>query len=247
MIYNFDELSFQIVTIANFSHKKGRFCVEKRPFAALSYRVCGTGTFSVGGKRLTVTPGDVLFLPAHTPYEVEYSESESIVVHLKGCNYAEAEVFALSEAELFSHFSRLLTDWEARHSVHRAKAEVYGILDRIEEASESPSSLSAIDGCVSYLDAHFCEPTLSIGEVCELHYVSASNLERAFSARFGISAKQYLIRLRMRHALRLLAEGTHAVKEVAYLCGFTDEKYFSRAFKKAYGYPPSQFRGHMAI
>ena len=75
MIYNFDELSFQIVTIANFSHKKGRFCVEKRPFAALSYRVSGTGAFSVGGKRLTVKPGDVLFLPAHTPYEVEYSES----------------------------------------------------------------------------------------------------------------------------------------------------------------------------
>ena len=245
MLYNFDELSFQILAIARFSHKKGRFFVGKRPFAALSYRVSGTGVFRVGGKRLSVRPGDVLFLPSDTPYEVEYSESESIVVHLKDCNYAETEVFALSEAaELFS---RLLTDWEARHSVHRAKAEVYGILDRIEQAGESPSSLSAIDGCVSYIDAHFCEPTLSIGGVCELHYVSASSLERAFSTRFGISAKQYLIRLRMRHALRLLAEGTHAVKEVAYLCGFTDEKYFSRAFKRAYGYPPSQFRGHMAI
>ena len=50
---------------------------------------------------------------------------------------------------------------------------------------------------------------------------------------------QHIIRLRMNKALRLLTEDCLPVKEIAFLCGFSDEKYFSRAFRKYYGYPPS--------
>ena len=75
--------------------------------------------------------------------------------------------------------------------------------------------------------------------------MSASGLQRAFLQHFGSSPKQYVIKLRLHKALQLLVENKLSVKEVAFACGFSDEKYFSRAFKAKYGYPPSQLREHM--
>ena len=99
MIYNFDNLSFQILTVDRFVHQVGFFEVKARPYAALSFRVEGTGDFKVGQKSFRVIPGDVLFLPANMPYQVEYSISESIVANLSDCPYSEAEVFALKDPQ----------------------------------------------------------------------------------------------------------------------------------------------------
>lgn len=41
MIYNFEGLSFQILTVDRFSHKDGCFKVKERPYAALSFRLSG--------------------------------------------------------------------------------------------------------------------------------------------------------------------------------------------------------------
>ena len=86
MLYNFDDLLFQILTIDRFFHKEGSFSVKARPYAALSFRESGTGIFKIGNKSLHTKPGDVLFIPRGTPYEVEYSTSESIVVNMDFCN-----------------------------------------------------------------------------------------------------------------------------------------------------------------
>ena len=42
MIYNFDELAFQVLTVDRFYHHKGTYSVKARPYAALSFRVSGT-------------------------------------------------------------------------------------------------------------------------------------------------------------------------------------------------------------
>ena len=72
------------------THKEGVFNVNARPYAALSYRESGTGTFKIGNKIFHTKPGDVLFIPADVAYEVEYSSSKSIVVNMDFCNYFEA-------------------------------------------------------------------------------------------------------------------------------------------------------------
>ena len=49
------------------------------------------------------------------------------------------------------------------------------------------------------------------------------------------------IRLNAAHQM-LLEEKNLNVSEVAYRCGFSDPKYFSRCFKKAMGVTPSEIR-----
>ena len=56
MIYNFQKLSFQLLTVDRFFHREGFFEVKARPYAALSFRVSGTGTFEIGNTRLITKP-----------------------------------------------------------------------------------------------------------------------------------------------------------------------------------------------
>ena len=248
MLYNFDELTFQIVTIDRFFHEKGYFKVKERPYAALSFRVSGTGTFQIGDRTLPTKPGDVLFIPADASYEVEYSVSESIVVHFRDCNYTQGEVFGIRNAGTLSMlFGQLLEEWGRRRSVNQAKSTVYHIFEKIDAEQKNGGMHTAFADCLQYVETNFCEPTLNIDTICEAGFMSPSGLQRVFLQHFGMSPKQYVIKLRMHKALQLLVENSLSVKEVAFACGFTDEKYFSRAFKEKYGYPPSQVRDHMLI
>lgn len=248
MIYNFDGLSFQILTIDRFLHNEGTYSVKARPYAALSFRVSGKGDFTIGDKNLSVKPGDVLFIPANLPYEVEYSVSESIVIHLESCNYCEAEAFFVEDPyELSLLFLRLLEEWQERHSVNGAKSSVYGILEKIERDKMVSIEKTAFARCLQYIETNFGDPSLDIGAVCNEGFISVSSLQRAFLQHFGMSPMQYVIKLRMDKALGLLMKNRLSVKEISSLCGFSDEKYFSRAFKKRYGYPPSRLHDHITV
>lgn len=248
MIYNYDDLSFQILTVDRFYHKKGTFYVKARPYAALSYRESGTGTFKIGGKTFHVKPGDVLFIPADTPYEVEYSVSESIVANLHSCNYLEPEAFELSPRQGISLlFLQMLDEWQRLHSANRGKATVYTVLERIGEYNGVKIENTSFSKCLAYIETHFCDPAFDLDELCNTTFISPSSLHRLFIKHFGISPKQYIIKLRMNKALSLLIEDKLSVKEISFAAGFADEKYFSRAFKSKYGYPPSQLRNNMKM
>ena len=248
MIYNFENLSFQILTVDSFRHKKGVFNVKARPYAAFSYRVSGTGSFEIGAKRFVTTPGDVLFLPADTPYKVEYSVSESIVVHFEECNYFAVENICFeNSAKIKYAFEQLLKAWKTERSINKSKSIIYDILDKIANDQKELIKDETIASCVRYMDEHYCDRKLNVETLCGISFMSVSSLQRAFTKYFAMSPKQYLIQLRMDHALELLTKRELSIKEISFACGFADEKYFSRAFKKRYGYPPAQLQNNMII
>ena len=240
MIYNDENLSFQILSAYRFQHNNGFFKVKERPYAAFTFRLGGTSEFDIGGKHFVAKEGDILFIPSDTPYEVEYLGSETIVIHLRDCTYREAELFRPQSTSHFRLlFAQLLEDFRDRGSVNRAKSAVYAILDAMAADRRIAHGGSDFEACLSFMEANFCDRALSIGQVAAAGFMSQSTLQRAFHERFGLSPKAYLGRLRMNRALELLVENRLSVKEIAFACGFLDEKFFSRAFKKKYGFPPS--------
>ncbi|MGY4282724.1 AraC-like DNA-binding protein [Bradyrhizobium sp. LM2.7] len=65
---------------------------------------------------------------------------------------------------------------------------------------------------------------------------------RLFSAVLGVTPHQYLVRSRLRHAARLLADDGIAVTDIAYDVGFGDLSNFVRTFHRAAGVSPTKFR-----
>ncbi|MBQ8351300.1 MAG: helix-turn-helix transcriptional regulator [Clostridia bacterium] len=238
MLYNEDDLCFNILSVGNYVHRNGEIFVHARPYAALSLRLCGSGLFTVDGEECLSSPGDVMFIPAGLAYRVIYTDSESLVVHLTACDYDRAEFYSGCFGML-PLFEAVREHWQ-QNAVNRVKAGVYEILARLEEAS-APHVDPAVLACKAHLDRCYTDAFLRLSDVCREGGISQPVFRRRFHMYYGSSPMQYLTKLRMQRAATLLSTGRYGVKAVAPLCGFSDEKYFSRAFHAYYGESPSAF------
>jgi AraC family transcriptional regulator len=92
---------------------------------------------------------------------------------------------------------------------------------RIDERSHQPMDLESIakDACLS-----------------PFHFL------RLFSGVLGVTPHQYLVRSRLRHASRLLADPSRSISDIAFDVGFGDLSNFVRTFHRAAGMSPRRFR-----
>lgn len=68
-------------------------------------------------------------------------------------------------------------------------------------------------------------------------------LRRGFKEYFGITVYDYITRLRMEEARKLLLDYRLSISEVSSTVGFSHQNNFSIAFKKYFGIPPSELKG----
>jgi AraC-like DNA-binding protein len=69
--------------------------------------------------------------------------------------------------------------------------------------------------------------------------LSSAHAETLFRKTYGITPVAYRIQLRLRRARELLVSTQMNVSQIAYEVGYTDPLYFSKAFRKEFGIPPS--------
>jgi AraC-like DNA-binding protein len=73
--------------------------------------------------------------------------------------------------------------------------------------------------------------------------VSSRQLQRIFKEHLNITPSNFIVILKMEAAEGLLKKGDKNITEVAYHLGYSDPAYFTRVFKKYFGFPPSQLLG----
>jgi transcriptional regulator GlxA family with amidase domain len=72
--------------------------------------------------------------------------------------------------------------------------------------------------------------------------MSVSTFQRRWNESMGITPARYALGLKLQEACRLLIETSNSISEVANACGFDDEFYFSRCFRRQFGSPPRTYR-----
>ena len=92
-----------------------------------------------------------------------------------------------------------------------------------------------------WIDAH-SHRAIDLEDAAGEAGLSAFHFLRLFSSVLGVSPHQYLVRSRLRHAARLLADDGRAVTDIAYDVGFGDLSNFVRTFHRAAGVSPLKFR-----
>lgn len=92
-----------------------------------------------------------------------------------------------------------------------------------------------------YLHCHYTEK-LSIASLAEGEHLSQSRFRELFHSSFGCAPGDYITGLRMRRARELLESTELPVSVIAEMCGYTDEMYFMRIFKKKNGVSALKYR-----
>lgn len=83
---------------------------------------------------------------------------------------------------------------------------------------------------------------LDVGSLAKAAGMSRHHFSRIFHASEGMSPGQYLTRFKLRKAVTCLETTDMPIKQLAIECGYRDANYFAKAFGKAYGLSPGDFR-----
>src|SRR6476661_11144164 len=92
-----------------------------------------------------------------------------------------------------------------------------------------------------WIDAH-SHQQIDLEQAAGQAGISPFHFLRLFSSVLGVTPHQYLVRSRLRHAARLLADDDTSITDVAYDVGFGDLSNFVRTFHRAAGVSPLRFR-----
>lgn len=71
--------------------------------------------------------------------------------------------------------------------------------------------------------------------------MSGSTLYRKMKALTGLSTNEYIRKVKMQNAERLLLEGKFNISEIAYKVGMNSTGYFRQCFKEEFGVSPSDY------
>lgn len=92
-----------------------------------------------------------------------------------------------------------------------------------------------------YIRANLCAD-LAIGELAALAGLSSFHFARVFRRETGETPHQFVTRLRLEEAARLLRATDHTVLQIALAVGFENASHFSVQFKRGYGVTPLAYR-----
>lgn len=92
-----------------------------------------------------------------------------------------------------------------------------------------------------YVREHLSEK-ISLDEVAAHVHLSRSYVSSMFHQQTGEGLFEYIQRLRLERACALLRGSDAPLCDIAAACGFEDQSYFTRAFRKAHGVTPGAFR-----
>jgi len=159
-------------------------------------------------------------------------------LHLRPVPLARAELLA-------SEIEREATEQAAGYDVALTNRllDLILFLSRIYDQTDTTEAheLLRIGTVISALESDF-ERNWRLDELLDIAHMSRSNFMRVFKRATSQAPMEYLNRLRIRHAMKLLRDSPLGITDIAFQSGFSDSNYFARYFKKSTGTSPSVYR-----
>lgn len=151
-----------------------------------------------------------------------------------------------SSHRCFHSFESLIPLWkdslsraEDRNLDLLAEGVLLLTLSRIADVSEKKESIAS--RMLRYVEENFTDPDCSLSLLSEKLGYNPKYLSHQFKNAVGSGFSDYLRTLRIKHAIFLMDHGVESVKNIAFLCGYTDPLYFSSVFKGQIGMSPKAY------
>ncbi|MGN0666529.1 MAG: AraC family transcriptional regulator [Huintestinicola sp.] len=163
--------------------------------------------------------------------------------------------YLLPEASVLSHSGRTaqlfhqLMDMSLEEKLYTQNMSDYAMSLLLMEISReyfrfgdnSDKLPLAVISAREWIKNHYYLP-FDVTELADAVGYSADYLSSLFKRSIGISIVRYTNQLRIKTAKTLLSNYDITIKEAAFSCGFSDEKYFMKVFKQLEGITPSEYK-----
>ena len=200
--------------------------------AALSFAVRGGFRESVGRQTIDCRPFDVLIKPAGVVHSNRYSDRPSRCVLVELDDAQPARLFDSALAR------RLYLEMQSRDDAAALAVEALVLELLANGGDDEPRALALAR---AFVHAH-ASAKLTLRSIAHAAGVHPATIVRAFRAHLGCSPGEYVRRLRLDEAKRVLATTDRAIAEVALEAGFYDQSHFTAAFRKHVGVTPARYR-----
>lgn len=151
---------------------------------------------------------------------------------------AEDQKIKLSQDALFQAVSS-----ERPDAFYEAAGQL--VLGLCEEATRQREKmdLTIQSEIIRYIEEHFADYEISTESICVQFRLSVNNFSRIVKERTGCTPREYIIKLRMEEARRLLLETDESVNSISRKVGYAGASHFIKTFKQYYDVTPAQMRG----
>lgn len=251
----------QLVSKDGFVHH--RRCFE---YDVLILVTEGTLYITTGGNSYEVSPDHYVFLRAgeeHYGYKPTKGKLSYLWMHVKpeaafflekeyeeGHSYLFPENGRIAASKRVTVLFRQLLDMAMEEQLYNKNMLDYGaslvLMELTQETMEQSIRKEnrippVIFSVAEWIRTNYYKQISVLWLANEFGY-QADYLSVLFKKHMGSTLVQYVNKVRMENAKRLLADYGLPIKETAYVCGFPDEKYFMKVFKKTEGLTPTQYK-----
>ena len=225
--------------------------IESRKSHAFLYRIKGWSEYVRDGSLFRVNAGELLFIPKGARYEYRTNEQgENLYTSINfeaDVENAEMRVYSLKDFQGASHLLQGFSkSWQFGTAADRYKclSIVYDILSFVagldhRDVAEK-GNYRRLHPALLYLREHIYKAEFKVSRLHRLCGISDAYFRRIFKSVFSVTPQEYVLRQRLTQARFLIESGEYdAIRTVAEAVGYSDPLYFSKAFKKHYGFSPS--------
>jgi AraC-like DNA-binding protein len=219
-------------------------------FCELIVPLSGQMRVHIAGQTFHATRGDALFYPTAQPHE-EWSDPRSPATTLFASFYWPAAPAATPyhitdpSERILQAMHWLFADRDLPTSPQLLAQRHQTLLFILSRLTWCGRSLGPGDALVhtirSFIRQHLATP-INLDALARLADMSKFHFLRHYTRLTGRSPMEDVRALRMEHARDLLLHSDLPLKQIAPRCGVGSEFALSRAFKRHFGFPPSQLR-----
>lgn len=244
---------------------------EGHEFDQFFYNTKGDGVLILNGKKQDIPAGDGFFIPAHMPHEYYPKDSvwdirwmeprgdrlpqlyeklglQAGVYHLWNLTGLEIQMNKMREELLNDEtFGNYYASAHVQEFIMEFVKQT-GMLKKENTAEKSLTEKAKknvyknhMNLLADYVDHHFMNP-ISEADLCRLLNLTPQHLGRITRACVGMTPIEYVNHIRIDKARSYLGFTNLNACEIAKYCGFENNNYFWRTFKKQTGLTPGEYR-----
>lgn len=227
---------------------------EKSYCYILEYIYNGSGTLFCNGREYSVSKGDAYLLPKGSNHRYYPDKTwDKIWFNIDGTLVSNL-IFAygLENTIVFKNFNRkkLFDDLFEITNSQKPTAEImlsasiqfHIIIQEMYNSMQKFSYDGNVNKIKKMLDDNLYQKDISLKSIADELCISQAQVINIFKRTFNMTPYQYFAKKRIEIAASLLLNSNLQVKEIAELLNYSDQPYFSNAFKKTMGISPEKYR-----